>query len=54
MNQRIPLSVYLPLRVKLLLLGVAGVVVVLTATLALAVLIDWLIGLTWPRSGVFP
>jgi hypothetical protein len=53
-NQQTPLSVYLPLRVKLLLLGVAGVVVIVGITLGIALAIDWLIGWTWPRLPLFP
>ena len=54
MNQQVPLSVYLPLRAKLLLLGLAGLIVVVTAVLGLALLMDWLLGLTWPRGAPFP
>ena len=44
MDMRVPLSVYLPLRVKLLVLGAAGVVVIVGVALPLAAGIDWAIG----------
>ncbi|MFA5058917.1 MAG: hypothetical protein WC485_12440 [Opitutaceae bacterium] len=48
MNQRVPLSVYLPLRVKLLLLTVGVVAVGVAAVVGCAVLIHWLIAHAFP------
>lgn len=42
-----PLSCYLPLKAKLLLLGVAATVVIVGVALGLAVLIDWVVAFSW-------
>ena len=42
MNQ--PLSCYLPLRVKLILLGTAATLFIIGTGLGLAVVIDWVVG----------
>lgn len=42
MNQ--PLGCYLPLRVKLILLGTAAMLAVIGIGLGIAVIIDWIVG----------